>query len=110
AVVFKKALDKHIQHPHATIDAHKRLRVGAAVSTHPEDRERVQALLEHDVDVLVIDASDGHSAFQRDMVTWIKSRYAVPVIGGNVVTGQGVQCLVDAGGDAVNVGLGVASG
>ena len=73
SVVFKKDLDKHIQHPHATIDAHKRLRVGAAVSTHPEDRERVQALLEHDVDVLVIDASDGHTAFQRDMVTWIKS-------------------------------------
>src|SRR5205814_115235 len=43
SVVFKKDLDKHIQHPHATIDAHKRLRVGAAVSTHPEDRERVQA-------------------------------------------------------------------
>src|SRR5215510_7604290 len=55
SVVFKKDLDKHIQHPHATIDAHKRLCVGAAVSTHPEDRERVQALLEHDVDVLVID-------------------------------------------------------
>ena len=75
SVVFKKDLDKHIQHPHATIDAHKRLRVGAAVSTHPEDRERVQALLEHDVDVLVIDASDGHTAFQRDMVTWIKSYF-----------------------------------
>ena len=110
SVVFKKDLDKHIQHPHATIDAHKRLRVGAAVSTHPEDRERVQALLEHDVDVLVIDASDGHTAFQRDMVTWIKSRYAVPVIGGNVVTGQGFQFLVDAGVDAVKVGMGIGSG
>jgi len=109
-VVFKKDLDKHIQHPHATIDAHKRLRVGAAVSTHPEDRERVQALLEHDVDVLVIDASDGHTAFQRDMVTWIKSRYAVPVIGGNVVTGPGFHFLVDAGVDAVKVGLGIGSG
>jgi IMP dehydrogenase len=110
SVVFKKDLDKHIQHPHATIDAHKRLCVGAAVSTHPEDRERVQALLEHDVDVLVIDASDGHTAFQRDMVTWIKSRYAVPVVGGNVVTGQGLQFLVDAGVDAVKVGMGIGSG
>jgi len=110
SVVFKKDLDKHIQHPDATIDAHKRLCVGAAVSTHPEDRERVQALVEHDVDVLVIDASDGHTAFQRDMVTWIKSRYAVPVIGGNIVTGPGFQFLVDAGVDAVKVGLGIGSG
>ena len=110
SVVFKKDLDKHIQHPHATIDAQKRLCVGAAVSTHPEDRERVQALLEHEVDVLVIDASDGHTAFQRDMVTWIKSRYAVPVIGGNVVTGHGLRFLVDAGVDAVKVGMGIGSG
>ena len=72
SVVFKKDLDKHIQHPHATIDAHKRLCVGAAVSTHPEDRERVQALLEHDVDVLVIDASDGHTAFQHDKEYWME--------------------------------------
>jgi IMP dehydrogenase len=110
SVVFKKDLDKHIRHPHATIDAHKRLCVGAAVSTHPEDRERVQVLLEHDVDVLVIDASDGHTAFQHDMVAWIKSRSTVPVIGGNVVTGQGLQFLVDAGVDAVKVGMGVGSG
>src|SRR5438128_11697178 len=101
SVVFKKDLDKHIQHPHATIDAHKRLRVGAAVSTHPEDRERVQALLEHDVDVRGIDTSDGHTAFKRVMITWIKSRYAVPVIGGNVVTGEGLQFPVDAGVDEV---------
>jgi IMP dehydrogenase len=110
SVVFKKDLDKHIKHPHATTDAHKRLRVGAAVSTHPEDRERVQALLEHDIDVLVIDASDGHTAFQHQMVTWIKSRSAVPVIGGNVVTGPGFRFLVDAGVDAVKVGMGIGSG
>lgn len=110
SVVFKKDLDRHIQHPHATIDAHKRLRVGAAVSTHPEDRERVQALLEQDVDVLVIDASDGHTAFQRDMLTWIKSCAAVPVIAGNVVTGDGFRFLADAGADAVKVGMGIGSG
>ena len=110
SVVFKKDLDKHIQHPHATIDAHKRLRVGAAVSTHPEDRERVQALMEHDIDVLVIDASDGHTVFQQDMLAWIKSRYAVPVIGGNIVTGQGFTFLAEAGADAVKVGMGIGSG
>ncbi|HEY7708406.1 MAG TPA: IMP dehydrogenase, partial [Candidatus Entotheonella sp.] len=110
SVVFKKDLDKHIQHPHATIDAHKRLRVGAAVSTHPEDRERVQALVEHDIDVLIIDASDGHTVFQQDMLAWIKSRYAVPVIGGNIVTGQGFTFLAEAGADAVKVGMGIGSG
>jgi IMP dehydrogenase len=110
SVVFKKDLDKHIQHPHATIDAHKRLRVGAAVSTHPEDRERVQALMEHDIDVLVMDASDGHTVFQQDMLAWIKSRYAVPVIGGNIVTGQGFEFLAEAGADAVKVGMGIGSG
>jgi IMP dehydrogenase len=108
--VFKKDLDKHIQHPHATIDTQKRLCVGAAVSTHPEDRQRVQALLEHEVDVLVIDASDGHTAFQRDMLTWIKSCTAVPVIAGNVVTGDGFRFLVEAGADAVKVGMGIGSG
>jgi IMP dehydrogenase len=110
SVVFKNDLDKHIKHPHATIDAQKRLRVGAAVSTHPEDRERVQALLEHEVDVLVIDASDGHTAFQRDMLSWIKSRSAVPVIAGNVVTGDGFRFLAEAGADAVKVGMGIGSG
>src|SRR2546428_12218950 len=69
SVVFKKDLDKHIQHPHATIDAHKRLCVGAAVATHPEDPERVPGVLEHDVDVLVMDASDGHTGFHRDIGT-----------------------------------------
>ena len=110
AVVFKKDLDKHLKHPHATTDTHKRLCVGAAISTHPEDRERVQGLIEHDVDVLVIDAADGHTAFQRDMLAWIKSRYAVPVIAGNVVTAEGLQFLVDAGADAIKVGMGIGSG
>jgi IMP dehydrogenase len=110
SVVFKNDLDKHIRHPHATVDRNKRLRVAAAVSTHPEDRERVQALHEHEVDVLVIDASDGHTAFQHTMLTWLKSRYAIPVIAGNVVTAAGFQFLCDAGADAVKVGMGIGSG
>ena len=110
SVVFKKDLDKHLKHPHATTDSQKRLCVGAAISTHPEDRERVQALIEHGVDALVIDAADGHTAFQHDMLAWIKSRYAVPVIAGNVVTAVGWQFLVDAGADAIKVGMGIGSG
>jgi IMP dehydrogenase len=109
-VVFKKDLDKHLRHPDESIDEQKRLLVGAAISTHPEDRERVQALVEHEADVLVIDASDGHTEYQKQMLEWIKSRYQIPVVGGNVVTGQGFQFLVDCGADAVKVGMGIGSG
>ena len=110
SVVFKKDLDKHLQHPNESIDAKKRLLVAAAISTHPEDRERVQALVEHEVDVLVIDASDGHTEYQKQMLEWIKSNFQVPVVGGNVVTAEGFEFLVTAGADAVKVGMGIGSG
>ena len=110
SVVFKKDLDKHLQHPMESIDAEKRLLVGAAVSTHPEDRQRVERLVEAEVDVIVIDASDGHTQFQRQMVEWIKANCEVPVIGGNVITARGFQFLAEAGVDAVKVGMGIASG
>jgi len=108
--VFKKDLDKHLQHPNESIDTKKRLLVGAAVSTHPEDRERVQCLVEHEVDVLVIDASDGHTQYQKQMVEWIKSTYDVPVVAGNVVTARGFEFLVEAGADGIKVGMGIGSG
>ena len=110
AAVFKKDLDKHLQHPNESIDTKKRLLVGAAVSTHPEDRERVQCLVEHEVDVIFIDASDGHTHYQRQMVEWIKSTYEVPVIAGNVVTARGFEFLAEAGADGVKVGMGIGSG
>ena len=110
SVVFKKDLDKHLQHPNESIDAKKRLLVGAAISTHPEDRDRVQCLVEHEADVLVIDASDGHTHYQRQMLEWIKSTYSTPVIGGNIVTAKAFRFLVEAGADAVKVGMGIGSG
>lgn len=110
AVVFQKDRDKHLRHPAGTVDAQRRLRVAAAVSTHPEDRERVRALLEHDPDVLVIDASHGHSAHQADTIRFIKSRSQAPVVAGNVVTGPGFLHLAEAGADAVKVGMGIGSG
>lgn len=110
SVVFKKDLDKHLEHPNESIDAQKRLLVGAAVSTHPEDQDRVHSLIEHEVDVLVIDASDGHTHFQQQMVEWIKSNYEIPVIAGNVITARGFDFLVAAGADAVKVGMGIGSG
>jgi IMP dehydrogenase len=110
SAVFKKDLDKHLQHPNESIDAKKRLLVGAAVSTHPEDRERVQCLVEQEADVVVIDASDGHTHYQRQMIEWIKGNYEVPVIGGNVVTSQAFDFLAEAGVDGVKVGMGIGSG
>ena len=110
SVVFKKDLDKHIRHPHATIDSGKRLRVGAAISTHPEDRKRLKALVEHHVDVIVIDASDGFTEFQQTTIDWVKAQCDVPVIGGNIVTGEGFRYLVEAGADAVKIGMGIGSG
>ncbi len=110
SVVFKRDLDKHIRHPHSTEDAQKRLVVGAAVSTHPEDRERVEALIEHQADVVVIDASDGHTEYQGETLKWIKSHYDVPVIAGNVVTREGFDYLAGSGADAVKIGMGIASG
>ena len=110
AVVFKKDLDKHLRHPNESIDEQKRLLVGAAVSTHPEDRERVEALIAHEVDVLIIDASDGHTAYQREMIQFIKAHTSAPVIGGNVVTAEGFRFLVESGADAIKVGMGIGSG
>ncbi len=110
SVVFKKDLDKHITHPNATTDPKKRLRVGAAVSTHPEDRERIKELVSRDVDFLLIDSSDGYTVYQEDTITWIKSNFNIPVIAGNVVTGEGFQMLANAGADAVKVGMGIGSG
>ena len=111
SVVFKKDRDKHLRHPDETVDRNRRLRVAAAVSTHPEDRERADALLEAGVDALLIDASDGHTDFQAEMLEWLKPRAgAVPVIAGNVVTADGFDFLAERGADAVKVGLGIGSG
>jgi len=110
SVVFKKDLDKHLQHPAASIDAGKRLLVGAAISTHPGDRERIDLLAEAQVDVFVIDAADGHSIFQAQTLAYIKQHYSIPVIAGNVVTAAGFRYLAEAGADAVKIGMGIGSG
>ncbi len=110
SVVFKKDLDKHIKHPNATVDDQKRLRVGAAVSTHTEDKDRIRELVGCGVDFLVIDSSDGHTAYQGDTLIWVKGHVDVPVIGGNVITSDGFTMLAEAGADAVKVGMGIGSG
>jgi IMP dehydrogenase len=110
SVVFKKDLDKHIRYPDATVDDQKRLCVGAAVSTHPEDRHRVEELVEAEVDFLVIDSSNGFTGYQTRTIEWMKKNFQTPVIGGNVVTAAAFQRLADAGADGVKVGIGIGSG
>ncbi len=110
SVVFKKDLDKHIKFPCATEDTQKRLCVGAAVTTHPEDSERIHELTQTDVDFILIDASDGYTVYQKETIEWIKKNYDVPVIGGNIVTAEAFKMLVQAGADAVKIGMGTGSG
>ncbi|MBU3005162.1 IMP dehydrogenase [Paraglaciecola arctica] len=103
---FQKAESK----PNACKDELGRLRVGAAVSVGPGTDERIKALIEAGVDVLLIDTSHGHSQGVIDRVTKVRKDYPeVQIIAGNVATSEGAKALADAGVDAVKVGIGPGS-
>ena len=96
--------------PNSSKDSHGRLLVGAAVGVAYETHDRVDALREVEVDVLIVDTAHGHSQGVLNMVQEIKQRYPeMQVIGGNVATGSGAKALVDAGADGVKVGVGPGS-
>ena len=96
--------------PNACKDAQGQLRVGAAVGTGPEGAERVAALVEAGVDVIVVDTAHGHSQGVIDQVAWVKKTYPeVQVIGGNIATAAAAKALAEAGADAVKVGIGPGS-
>jgi IMP dehydrogenase len=97
-------------HPNAAKDAAKRLLAAAAVGTGAEGEERVGALVEAGVDILVVDTAHGHSQGVLDRVAWIKQTFPqVDVIGGNIATGEAAKALVEVGADAVKVGIGPGS-
>ena len=102
-----KDIDMLRRYPKACKDEKGRLRVGAAVGVF--DLERVERLLTEDVDVVVVDSAHGHSANVIETVRQIKSRWDIDVIAGNVATADGCKALVDAGADAVKVGIGPGS-
>ena len=102
-----KDIDKLHRYPHACKDARGRLRVGAAVGV--QDIERIGALIEADVDVLIVDSAHGHSLNVIETVRRIKRDYSIEVIAGNVATADGTNALIDAGADAVKVGIGPGS-
>ena len=97
-------------YPNSCKDDLGRLRVGAAVGTGLETPSRVEALVEAGVDAIVVDTAHGHSAGVIERVRWVKANYPqVQVIGGNIATGDAALALLDAGADAVKVGIGPGS-
>lgn len=106
-LITMRDIDKLNQFPLACRDSRGRLRVGAAVGVH--QLERVEAMIAADVDVIVVDTAHGHSKNVLDTVRAIKGKHEIEVIAGNVATQQGAQDLIDAGVDAVKVGIGPGS-
>src|SRR3954466_15594266 len=108
-LITVKDIQKRIEFPKSTKDGQGRLRVGAAVGVGPDAWERAGALVDAGVDVLVVDTAHGHSASVPEMVQRVKSEWDIQVIAGNVATAEAVEALVDAGADAVKVGVGPGS-
>jgi IMP dehydrogenase len=106
-LITVKDIQKRVDFPDATKDAQGRLRVGAAVGVGPDAVERAQALVAAGADVLVVDTAHGHSRGVVEMVARIRSLSGdFEVVAGNIATGAAAEALVDAGADAVKVGIG----
>lgn len=101
---------KSKENPNSCKSEKGQLRVGAAVGTGPETQERIEALAAVHVDVVVVDTAHGHSKGVLDTVKWIKKKYPdLQVIGGNIATAEAALALIEAGVDAVKVGVGPGS-
>ena len=109
-LITVKDINKAENYPNACKDEDGRLRVGASVGTSPDTDNRVAALVDAGVDVLVVDTAHGHSKNVIDRVRLIKEQYPkVEVIGGNIATPEAALALIEAGADAVKVGIGPGS-
>jgi IMP dehydrogenase len=109
-LITVKDIQKAKDYPNACKDEQERLRVGAAVGTGDGTEERVAALVNAGVDVIVVDTAHGHSQGVIDRVRWVKQHYPnVQVIGGNIATAEAALALVEAGADGVKVGIGPGS-
>lgn len=106
-----KDLQKSQAYPNANKDKYGRLLVGAAVGVGPEAMKRAEALVEAGVDVLFVDSAHGHSKGVLDAVRLLKDRFGgkVEIVGGNVATFDGTKAMIEAGADAVKVGIGPGS-
>jgi IMP dehydrogenase len=103
-LITMRDIDRVQQYPKAARDKRGRLRVGAAVSVH--EYERIEALIAADVDIICVDTAHGHSQNVIDTIKKIKASYKIDVIAGNIATADAARDLIDAGADAVKVGIG----
>jgi len=109
-LITVKDIQKKAKYPNACKDEHGRLRVGAAIGVGPEGLERAEALIAAEVDVIVIDTAHGHSQKVIDTVKEFKQIFPdTSLIAGNIATGEAARALMDAGVDAVKVGIGPGS-
>ncbi|WEN13797.1 IMP dehydrogenase [Rhodanobacter sp. AS-Z3] len=109
-LITVKDIQKASDNPHSAKDRQEALLVGAAVGVAGDTEQRVAALVDAGVDVLVVDTAHGHSQGVIDRVGWVKKHYPqVQVVAGNIVTGEAARALLDVGADAVKVGVGPGS-
>ena len=108
-LITVKDILKKEDHPNAASDKHGRLLVAAAIGVSSDSMERAQALVNANVDALVIDTAHGHSKGVLETVKLLKSKLNIDIIAGNVATGAGTETLIDVGVDAVKVGIGAGS-
>ncbi len=108
-VVFRRDVEEHAKNPLELIDQRKRFICGAAINTH-DYRERAEAVIDAGADFLVIDTSQAHSEYVEICLRYVKERFEdIPVIAGNIVTGEGFKFLVENGADSIRVGMGSGS-
>lgn len=109
-LITLRDIDNLEEYPQANKDSHGRLRVGAAVGVSADTLERVQALVHSGVDIIAVDSAHGHSLGVLDTVRQIRERFVdLDIVGGNIVTAEAAQDLIDAGATAVKVGVGPGS-
>ncbi|MGL4369479.1 MAG: IMP dehydrogenase [Spirochaetota bacterium] len=110
SLMSRSDLLKNREFPFSSKDRNKQLMVGAAVSTRDESKDRLAALAEAGLNLVVIDSAQGNSSYQVEMIKWIKKHFPeIDVIGGNVVTSEQCEVLIKAGADALRIGMGPGS-